>query len=324
MSSDKPPFFIVGCGRSGTTLLRSMLDAHPDVGVPLESLFIVDYLLSSQPVETMRALLPLEYELSEWRIEVTQSDLEDCESARDLIAKVHELYLAQNGKRRWGQKTPRFVRYGALIKQHYPSARFIHLVRDPRAVASSLARSQVHQSTLFHGAQRWRGDVGAGLALEQSFTQDVLRVYYEALVSDPEREVRRMCDFLGLDFVEEMLRFHQQAPSDYGSYYRQIHSGLGKPVSSSSAEGWRDRLSQREVALVEWIAGPLMEEVGYVTESPLEAAPSTTYIWRTRLARLPRMFRQLMHYRRHRSGYLTGVLRRKRVLKTLGPLPVNR
>lgn len=324
MSSDKPPFFIVGCGRSGTTLVRSMLDAHPDVGVPLESLFIIDYLLSSQPVETMRTLLPLEYELSEWGIEVAQSDLEGCETARDLIAHVHELYLAHHGKRRWGQKTPRFVRYGALIKQHYPNARFIHLVRDPRAVASSLARSQVHQSTLYHGAKRWRGDVAAGLALEQSFAHDVLRVYYEALVSDPETEVRRICRFLGLDFVEEMLRFYQQAPSDYGSYYHQIHSGLGKPVSSSSAEGWRDRLSKREVALVERIAGSLMDEVGYVAESPPEAGPSTSYMWRVRLSRLPGIFRQLLHYRRHRSGYLTGVLRRKRVLKTLGPLPVNR
>lgn len=323
MSSDKPPFFIVGCGRSGTTLLRSILDAHPDVGVPLESLFIIDYLLSTQPVERMRALLPLEYELSEWGIEVSQSDLEDCDNASDLIARVHELYLAHNGKRRWGQKTPRFVRYGSLIKRHFPRAQFIHLVRDPRAVASSLARSQVHQSTLYHGANRWRNDVGAGLALELDFPEDALRVHYEALVSDPEREIRRVCEFLGLEFVDDMLRFHQQAPSEYGSYYSQIHSGLGKPVSPSAAEGWRDRLSDREVALVERLAGPLMKELGYAVESPPRIGPSTSYLWRVRLGRVPGIFKQLMHYRRHRSGYLSGVMRRKRALKTLGPIPVN-
>lgn len=324
MATEGPPFFIVGCGRSGTTLLRSMLDAHPEVGVPLESLFIVDYLLSDQSIDVMKQLLPREYELSEWGLDVSAADLADCRSASDLIARVHELYLADQGKQRWGQKTPRFVRYGDLIKRHFPHAQFIHLIRDPRAVASSLARSQVHQSTVYHGAMRWRGDVEAGLALEKSFPQDVLRVHYEALVADPEKEIRRVCNFLGLEFFDAMLRFHRQAPGDYGSYYRQIHSGLARPVSQSAAHGWRERLSRREVALVEQIAGPLMQELGYVPDRPTGGGVSTGYLWRVRMRRLPGMARQLFHYLRHRSGYLSGVIRRKRVLKTLGPLPINR
>jgi len=321
-SADSAPFFIVGCGRSGTTLLRSMLDSHPLVGVPLESLFIIDYLSSRRSPSVLRKLLPREYELGEWGLACTPDDLADCATPSEMIDRVHRLYLREHGKSRWGQKTPRFVRYGELLLANYPQARFVHMIRDPRAVARSLLRSEVHRSTVLHAAQRWVTDVSAGLELERKHPEKVLRLRYESLVSDPESELKRVCDFLDLEFVERMLRFHERAPDAYGSYYQQIHSGLGRPVSTGSTETWREQLSRADIALIESLCASLMDELGYARESSGGSVRRDALKWRLR--RLPRAMAQTLHYMKHRTGYLPCVIRRKLVLRTLGPVPINR
>ena len=321
-AADAGPFFIVGCGRSGTTLLRSMLDNHPQVGVPLESLFIIDYLISQRSPSVLRKLLPREYELAEWGLTCTPDDLSDCATAAEMIDRLHRLYLRTHGKSRWGQKTPRFVRYGELLLSTFPEARFVHMIRDPRAVARSLVRSEVHRSTVLHAAQRWVTDVSAGLDLERNHPDKVLRLRYESMVSEPEVELRRVCDFLDLEFVERMLRFHERAPDAYGSYSQHIHSGLGRPVSTDATETWREQLGAADIAMVESLCAPLMDELGYVREASDDSAGRVAL--KSRLQRLPRMVAQTLHYARHRSGYLPCVARRKLVLRTLGPVPINR
>ncbi len=321
---DAAPFFVVGCGRSGTTLLRSMLDSHPLVGVPLESLFIIDYLSTRRPMPVLRKLLPREYELTEWGLNCSAEDLADCGSAAEMIGRLHRLYLQAHGKCRWGQKTPRFVRYGELLRAQFPGARFVHMVRDPRAVASSLVRSQVHRSTLLHASERWLTDVSAGLELERHHPDEVLRLRYEALVADPEAELKRVCEFLDLEFVDSMLRFHERAPDAYGSYYQQIHSRLAQPVSTRSTEAWRNHLDARDIAMVESICAPQMESLDYRPESSEADRPGRREVLASRAQRLPRMLAQARHYMTHRSGYLSCTLRRKLVLRTLGPVPINR
>jgi hypothetical protein len=163
------PFFIVGCGRSGTTLLRTMLNQHSQLAIPLESLFIVDYLRAdpTTPPQTFLKLILKEYEFHEWAIPFSAADFDGCVTAQDFIDRAHALYMQQYGKVIWGQKTPRFVRFGKLLKQHYPGAKFIHVIRDPRAVVSSLIRSNVHHSNAYFAARRWLRDTNAGLSLQE-------------------------------------------------------------------------------------------------------------------------------------------------------------
>lgn len=319
-----PPFFIVGCGRSGTTLLRSMLDSHSLVGVPLESLFIIDYLNARRPLPVLQRLLPKEYELKEWGLCCSSDDLEDCRSPAQLVDRVHRLYLSRQNKRRWGQKTPRFVRYGCLLRDHFTGARFVHVVRDPRAVASSLVRSEVHRSTWYHAAGRWNSDVAAGLAFEKMHPDEVLRITYEQLVSEPEAVLRRVCAFLDLDFEPAMLEYHQRAPDAYGSYYRGIHAGLAQPVSARSVDAWRSRADPAQIELVESICGELMDELGYARLTRAGRQPG--WLSRSGFAarRLVGLAAQVRHYATHRTGYIPCVIRRKLALRTRGPLPVNR
>ncbi|NDY95275.1 sulfotransferase [Wenzhouxiangella sp. C33] len=304
--------------------MRSMLDSHSLVGVPLESLFIIDYLNARRPLPALQRLLPKEYELKEWGLSCTTADLNNCRSAAQLVDRVHRLYLNRQQKQRWGQKTPRFVRYMRLLRTHFPGARFVHVVRDPRAVASSLVRSEVHRSTWYHAACRWKNDVAAGLDFERDHPDEVLRITYERLVNEPEVVLRSVCAFLDLDFQPAMLEYHQRAPDAYGSYYQGIHAGLAQPVSARSVHAWQSRTDSSQIALVESICGDLMDELGYARQTGGGLRPG--WLPRSGFAarRLVGLAAQVRHYATHRTGYIPCVIRRKLALRTLGPLPVNR
>lgn len=306
------PFFIVGCGRSGTTLLRTMLHRHSQVAIPVESLFIIDYFraMNHAPVERFRRLILREHEFSEWHLSLTEQDLAHCNSVRELIDEVHQRFAARKGATRWGQKTPRFIRYGELLKSVYPEARFIHILRDPRAVVNSLIRSNVHRSNAYYAARRWLQDTRAGLALEERYPEDVMRLPYEMLVSEPEPALRRVCEFLDLPFEPQMLEYYKEKEEAYSGYHEAIHARLQEPPRKERIDAWRGHLSAEEVALVEQVCMPLMAELGYAPEArvPVPANMIQQMKWERRTRGL---FRQVTQYFRGRTHHLFYSIWRK-------------
>ena len=305
------PIFVVGCGRSGTTLLRRFLNQHPQVGIPLESLFIVDYLRASPriPIERMLGMLVREPELAEWGVRPTLAELKGSPTAAEAIDRLHRLYLAPRGKVRWGQKTPRFVRHLPLLQAHFPEAGFVHLVRDPRAVAASLIRSNVHRSTAYYAARRWRMDVDFGLAFEQASPQRILRVGYEELVANPERVLRKVCQFCDLEFDPTMMASPQGGGPEYSSFYSQIHANVDRPATPEFVDRWAGELTDQQVALIESVAGERLEQLGYARTAAVPAElPS---VWVLRVDRLKGMVQQSYRYVRYRPSYLAFLLYRK-------------
>jgi len=305
------PVFIVGCGRSGTSLLRRLMNQHPQVGIPLESLFIVDYLQAAarQPVARMTGMLVREPEILEWGLRPAAYDLTGCATIAEAIDRLHRLYLAPRGKSRWGQKTPRFVRHLPLLRFHFPEARFVHLVRDPRAVAASLIRSNVHRSTATYAARRWRMDVDLGLAFEQAAPGSVLRVAYEELVARPDNVLRGVCEFCGLDFDPKMLTSAEERPSEYSDFYAQIHANVDHPATGEFVDRWTNDLSEQQVALIEHLAGARMEELGYARVGGDQ--PDLPSGWKIRGDRMRGMAEQAYRYARYRPRYLAFLLYRK-------------
>ncbi len=307
-----PPFFIVGCGRSGTTLLRVMLNRHPLLAIPTESLFIVDYLRAEPTISAarLRWLLTKEKEIAEWGLKITEEDLAGAATARDMIDTVHAIYAALHGKSIWGQKTPRFVRYGSLLKHAYPEARFIHLIRDPRSVVSSLMRSNVHRSNPYFGSHRWLADVGSGLELKRAYPDDTLEIRFEELVSNPQETLEAVCGFLGIGFEPKMLESTRTTPAEYGRYYAQVHSDVGRAPDPGPIALWRSHLSARHVSVIEQICGDMMRTLGYAPESDRPGV-DRPYLWYLRLERAVGLLRQAAHYLMYRPGYLVSHLRRQ-------------
>lgn len=310
------PIFIVGCGRSGTTLLRTMLNHHSQVAIPLESLFIIDYLRAASRVDPDRwqPLFLQEYELAEWGSVFSPEDFEGCETAKDYVDRIHELYMREHGKSVWGQKTPRFVRHGHFLKSVYPDARFIHVIRDPRAVVSSLIRSNVHYSNAYFGAHRWLRDVSAGMKLKQDFPDDVLAVRYEDLVLQSESTLRTICAFLNLAFEPGMMDYHHTGPAEYNGYYAQIHSGLSRAPDRSRIDAWQRHLSPRQVAVIESISAPLMVTWDYAPADAAAPEAAALYFLWLRGERLFGFARQIWHNMTTRRGYLRSLVRRKLAL----------
>lgn len=316
--SPQSPFFIVGCGRSGTTLLRVMLNRHSQIAVPQEGLFVVDYLKAGPAisVDLMRELIVGEYELEEWGLHVTETDLVDCRDAVCLVSRLHELYANRQGKTYWGHKTPRFVLDWRLLKESFPSARFIHIVRDPRAVANSLVKSDVHRSTFYHGALRWVRDVSAGLEMEQELGGDALRVSYEELVADPDPVVLQMLEFLGAEPEVLSDPTGGSKQGGYGRYYDNIHSLVTKPPSADRVSAWRSEMPTRQIRVVEALTKSLMKEVGYSAIDP-SADLRVTDILLANAEKAWRVPGRTKHFATLRRGYLTALFKRKRALGLL-------
>ncbi len=307
------PIFIVGCARSGTTLLRTMLNNHPAVAIPVESLFMIDYLraANNRPIERFQKLVLQESEFQEWQIDITLQDLVPQRTVANLLTYLHEQYAHKNGKHIWGQKTPRFIRYGDLLKNTYPAARFIHLIRDPRAVAASLTRSNVHHSNTYFGAQRWLRDVQAGYDLKQRYPNSVLEIKYEDLVKTPRTALRVVCDFLGLIYDDAMLTYHETSGQDYGKYHASIHQNLNRPPQPDRIEAWRQHLTAQDIALVEEICGDLMQTMGYQPDKNGEIV-SEDYIHQLKRKRLTvGLIRQVRQYFNGRTWHLFYMLWRK-------------
>lgn len=311
---ESAPFFIVGCGRSGTSLLRGLLNAHSQIAIPTESLFMIDYLRARDRFSYAELvdLLLKEPEIVEWGLAVDKEDLAGCASIPEALHELSRRYAAKEGARLWGQKTPRFVRYMELLGNAFPEARFVHVIRDPRAVVNSLIRSDVHRSNPYHGSRRWNIDVTAGLKFEADHPDRVLQVRYEELVSGPGETLQNILDFLDLAFEDSLLKV-PVGTEDYSTFYDRIHQNLAEGINSRHIDKWKDQLSLTEVALIESMAAELMERLGYDRVGSSIQVPDTFRL-RMQIRRAIGLPLQLLKYIRHRRRYLLYTLKRKRKL----------
>lgn len=232
---DRPPIVIGGCGRSGTTLLLSMLSAHPGI-------FAI-------PVETM-ALCPAGYR--------PEPDLEAPFELRRLYRHVL-LGRVPRGSRRWCEKTPRNVLYFRRILDHFEQGvRLVHVVRDGRDVVTS--RHPQAPSRPWVSPRRWIEDVSAGRRLEGD--PRLFTVRYEDLVLDFEPTMRDLCRFLDEPCSEAILHWHEHA-----TVRRSVVVGLGEvePVHRMSVGRWRRPEHAAIVAdlLDDPRAGDLLHHYGY-------------------------------------------------------------
>ena len=266
------PVFVVGCPRSGTTLVQTMLDSHPRLSVLYEADSLVDIPLGlrSRLANASEALTlaevypnfrwsPLSFDARTARAVCRELGITDAAGAMRVLAASQA--LAQ-GKRRWGNKTPKALLHLAELAIVYPDAQFIHVIRDGRDSASSQAR--VFDGSVVQGALLWRTGMRTGRRAGSRLGPDrYLEVRLEELLSSPEEQIRRMCAFLGEDFDQSMLHFNTAARERIPPSVLTIHPRLGEPPRPlpPSRDGAATGLVQRAVAAL--IDAELVE-LGYL------------------------------------------------------------
>ncbi|HEV3471789.1 MAG TPA: sulfotransferase [Actinomycetota bacterium] len=264
----KAPFFIVGSARSGTTLLRLMLNAHPDVAVPPESRFIVELWAGSVTVEVAAFLRSLDahprFETWDLPISAVRDELGDRSqvSYADAISAAFGAYARVHGKNRWGDKTPRYVEHIPLLAKLWSNARFIHLIRDGRDVALSYADVPFGPKTVGRAARLWARRVKAGCDAGRALPKGLyLEVNYEDLVDDAEGEIKDICDFLELDFDPGMLDYTERARGSVLPRASMYNPNVVKPPSKTRS--WRETMRPGQVAAFEAVAGDVLSALGY-------------------------------------------------------------
>jgi hypothetical protein len=289
-----PFVFIVGCPRSGTTLLKRMMNAHRDIAITRETHWITQLLKGENAVSpnmpvthalvsrllTHKRFIRMRGDFTRMRVDQTALErllaLKEPVTFAQLVTAVFDLYGEGAGKRLVGDKTPRYVRHVANLHDLWPEAKFVHLIRDGRDVCSSVLnwdkgnRAVIRMST-------WEQDPVSTTALwweqlvrlgREDGTALGPQLYhelrYEALVSEPVKTCEALCAFLGVPYDERMLRFHEGRTRDDPALdakhaWRPVTQGL---------RTWRSEMTHEDLERFEAAAGELLDELDYARAVP--------------------------------------------------------
>ena len=268
------PFFIVGSARSGTTLLRLILNAHPEVAVPPESRFITELWTGQHEIELRGFLDALaahkRFETWDLPIEAVAEEISGTTKVdyADAVSAAFSAYARVNGKSRWGDKTPRYVEHIELLARLFPGARFIHLVRDGRNVALSYANVPFGPKTVGKAAALWRARVIAGRTDGVTLGgQRYLEMRYEDLVEDPAGETKDICEFLDLTFDPGMLDYTERARGSVLPRASMYNPRVTEPPQMN-VRSWQDSMPPDQVEIFEAVAGDALSLLAYERRFP--------------------------------------------------------
>ena len=276
-------FFVVGNHRGGTTLLQSMLNAHPAITLPPETQYFQEVWPKraslgdlATPAGRERAIdflgsvdcsirdLKLDPAAIAAELPATGADY------ADLFIALLAAWARPRQKTRVGDKSPGHIHCVAEMARSFPNARFIASLRDPRAVVSSELGAVWGARSVDQIGRRWRRVIEAHRQLERSMSPNrYTMLRYEDLVTDPEPTLRRLCAFLGEDFDPSMLRYYERPESELGFDPSESWKwNTLRPLDAGRLEAWRESLSPTQVALIERAAGEHLEGLGYASAAP--------------------------------------------------------
>jgi hypothetical protein len=316
-----PPFFVVGCDRSGTTMLRLILDRSPDVAIPTESMILVDFapqagapLATDADFDRLAEAVWRHPKVREWALPggpPARAGRTGGAAYRAALEAPFRAYAELHGKPRWGDKTPYYVGEIDLVKRVFPEARIVNLVRDGRDVALSRRGVPFAPSIVGAAARPWGAAVDAGDAAEARYGEDVLTIRYEDLVSDPEPVVRRVCAFCEIAYLPEMLAIEEAAAGKLAAgqegWFSELYAGIG----TRSVGKWRTQMTRAQRAVFAAQASEALRRHGYEVpeagEPPrVPAAAYAAHNWAVKLWHFARL-----HVWQERGREVPHVIRRR-------------
>lgn len=286
VSNAFPMPFIVGVPRSGTTLLRLMCDAHPDLSLPPEMGFMpaVARLRLESPARA--AFLKAVTEMPSWQdANIDAAEFEQALSTlqpfnvSEGVRTFYRIYAGRFGKSRWGDKTPAYCLHMRDIERILPEAHFIHIIRDGRDVALSLRGLWFSPGDEIEDlANHWRSWIHTARRLGKR-CRHYLEIRYEDLISNASSVLPKLCDFIGLPYHAQMERYYESAAvrlDEVKTMYRDDGSIVitkeerlfnqrftRKPPETSRVYRWRTEMDTATRLRFEAVAGDLLKQLGY-------------------------------------------------------------
>jgi hypothetical protein len=188
------------------------------------------------------------------------------------------LYAEREGKSRYGDKTPGYVQEMPRLQRVLPEARFVHIIRDGRDVSLSHLRMNWGPETYAESARLWRNRIRKARK-QAAQIEHYTEIHFEDVVGDTEGVLRRVCDFIDLEFDPVMLAYHERAETRLAEKARELprknrppqpaearlesHKLAKEPPRSDRIGMWRERMTEAEIAEYEGVAGDMLAELGY-------------------------------------------------------------
>lgn len=274
------PIFVVGCARSGTTLLQLMLHAHPRIAIPPETRFLTEAYEQRERFGDLRDPANVDA-LVDWIfVDPKQRLVRDLHlDTEEVRRRAHEveptigtilglvlaMYAERWDKPRWGDKRPSYFKRIDELLAMFPDAQFVHLIRDGRDCVASLQHMSWWGSGSIGAMQNWVAAMQVGARCRRRLRDDqFLELRYEDLVTEPRPQLQRLCTFLGEEFDEAMLTPEQIATEAVPERKRKRHHARTTDAVSEAAVGrWSGDLEPWEITLMEAVAGRWLRRHGY-------------------------------------------------------------
>jgi hypothetical protein len=283
------PIVIVGVSRSGTTLLRLMLNAHPRIAIPYESNIIVKYsqalsqygdLSKRENLERLIAAIVNEPLVQKWNHTfdlVRLTERVEHPNLTSVVEAVFQDYASQQDKPRWGDKSGQLSRMD-IVKKILPDAQFIHIIRDGRDVAGSALKLHFGPTDILMAASSWCMYVTLGRRMGAMLdAKSYIEVRYEDLVRCPEKELRRICDYLDEDYSPQMLEYHRNA-RNYLPQSAEHHYNTDRAPITDRVFAWKSKMNESDLWLFQRRARDVLAELGY--EVPAVRPKRLRLLWR--------------------------------------------
>jgi hypothetical protein len=270
------PLFIIGMPRSGTKLMRALLNQHPRINLTLAESHFIPYFLKKfgnpPRFRTREDLNPFIRKLEQTAFFATMKKAGYSLSEPTLFeginysswSKIFEHVFRRFGPKAptsatiWGDKTPGYINHMPLLKTLFPGAKFLHMLRDPRDYCLSVRNS--FGKSIYRAAHRWRQGVENAHRYGAQLSVDYKEVHYEMLLDKPVSTMSQVADFLGVSYDDTLINL-TSAPEDLGDARR--HNG----ILTNNKKKYRTQLSSREIRRIEEIVCDVATSVGYDLEN---------------------------------------------------------
>jgi hypothetical protein len=278
------PFFIVGSGRSGNTLLHRILTNKNGIVIPPETyvfgkIFRLHNVYKNMDWEEYVNLMisTFEYHPQFYTFEIDSLyeltlELKKCEHEKrtlsHIISQFYIFYAKKKGLKlkRWGDKTPLNSMYVYRIKQLFPHARFIHMIRDGVDVAYSYVNAGLYEDYT-KAAIRWEKSVDFLQKFGRKYPEDYLEVRYEEFVKEPKKNVKEIFNFLDEEFEEEILNKKNNAAHLGDVKHLNHHSNVHNKINDNSIGRGRKNLNKHDLKDIESLLKNTLKNNGYVSRS---------------------------------------------------------
>ena len=272
------PFFIIGSKRGGTTLLRMMLNSHPEIAIPPESHFLIPILEkfppdikpdANQKDEIIQDILNAgRFETwSTTPLEVREfiEGLPPGTSLREIVDGIFKLEISKQGKSRWGEKTPEYVDIVDQLAGLFHHAKFLFLIRDGRDVINSLKTKGWEGWSIYQRGKYWSHCVQTIFNFSTKHQNSHLVIHYEELVLQTEQTLRKICQFLAIPFRREMLEYYKTADQHITQTEKNanIHNKLSRLPSLTDLYKWKRTDNPGTIFLAEASMQKELQMAGY-------------------------------------------------------------